>query len=131
MAVGFAQYERAGNEVASPRQMEAQVFSLVNRLLSEAADPVARIHALHRNHKLWSLLLKDVSLSANGLPDALKQKIIALAVWSMRYSTVAIPQPLPLHPLIEVNRNMIEALTTATAASGPVAAPVLSGALTA
>ncbi len=133
MAFGFAQYQRASNVVASPRELEAQVFSFVNRHLIDAKAPMERIHALHRNHKLWSLLLKDVALSTNALPDSLKQNIISLALWAMRYSTVAIAEPLPMAPLIEVNQNMVEALTALPSRPPPAetAATALSGVLTA
>jgi flagellar protein FlaF len=134
MAFGLEQYQRASNTVGSPREMEAQVFKFVNRHLqeaSEADDAPRRIRALHRNHKLWSLLVKDLALTTNQLPAELKQNLVRLAFWAMRYSTTAIAEPLELEPLISVNQHIIDALTTQTPTSPSAAPAVLNGALTA
>jgi flagellar protein FlaF len=135
MAFGFDQYQRAGNTVASPRELEAQVFNFVNRHLKEAeagSDVPKRIHALHRNHKLWSLLVKDVAHTGNRLPEPLKQNILRLGFWAMSYSTLAIAKPMELEPLISVNQHMIDALTTPPPTPDPTPAGVtLSGVLTA
>ena len=129
MAFGFAQYERAANEVVLPRETEAKAFALVNRRLAEAVTDLDRIKALNRNHQLWSLLLKDIALSSNGLPPALKQEIVGLGLWVMGYSTLAIRRGLPIRPLITINQSMLEGLSASPA---PTPAPAgLSGALTA
>ncbi len=52
------------------------------------------------------MLIKDLALQGNKLPEALKANLIALGLWSMRYSTAAILQKLPVQPLINVNRNI-------------------------
>ncbi len=134
MAFGFEQYQRASNTVGSPREMEAQVFKFINRRLQEAAeadDPPRRIRALHNNHKLWSMLVKDVALTTNRLPEELKQNIVRLAFWAMRYSTTAIAEPLELEPLISVNQHIIDALTTPVPSSPSATPSVLNGAMTA
>lgn len=69
-------------------------------------DTTTRIRALGRNHDLWSMLVKDLARQGNKLPETLKSELISLGLWSMRYSTVAILNDLPLAPLIEVNRNV-------------------------
>jgi len=71
---------------------------------------VLRVRALGRNHALWSLLVKDLALSDNQLPEGIKAQLIELGLWSMRYSTLAILQNLSAAPLIDVNRNVMEGL---------------------
>jgi flagellar biosynthesis regulator FlaF len=54
--------------------------------------------------------VKDLALEGNALPTELKNQLIGLGAWAMRYSTVAILQDLPIQPLIAVNRNVAEGL---------------------
>jgi flagellar protein FlaF len=133
MAFGFAQYERVGNQVVLPRENEARAFALVNRHLAEAASDIERIKALSRNHQLWSILLKDIALSSNALPQALKQEIAGLGLWAMGYSNLAIVRPLPIRPLINVNQAILEGLSASPLRPALPASPAtgLSGALTA
>ncbi len=49
-------------------------------------------------------------MASNALPAELKNQLIGLGAWSMRYSTLALLQDLSLEPLIEVNRNIAEGL---------------------
>jgi flagellar protein FlaF len=79
-------------------------------MLQSAEDEAARIRALGRNHDLWSMLVKDLALEGNGLAEPLKGELIALGLWSMRYSTLAILNKLSVAPLITVNRNIAEGL---------------------
>jgi flagellar protein FlaF len=92
------------------RETEIAAFSAVNKLLEAATDEPARIRAFGRNHDLWSMLVKDLGLETNGLPAPLKAQLVALGLWSMRYSTLAILQKLPAAPLLAVNRNIAEGL---------------------
>ena len=92
------------------------------RGLENIADEAARIRAIGRNHDLWAALIKDLALSSNALPETLKRELIALGQWSMQYSTLAILQKLPVQPMINVNRNIAEGLTTQRARSAQDAA---------
>jgi flagellar protein FlaF len=107
---GAARYRQASIQAVAPRETEIAAFGAVIRALAEAADDSARIRALGRNHDLWSMLVKDLGRASNGLPDALKQQLISLGLWAMRYSTLAILQKLPVAPLLDVNRNIMEGL---------------------
>jgi flagellar protein FlaF len=104
---------------------------MVNRELIACGSGPARIKALGRNHMLWSLLVKDLALSDNQMPDPLKSELIALGLWSMRYSTLAILKDLPVEPLIEVNTNMADGLAQqqANAAAAQPPAPAASFAI--
>jgi flagellar protein FlaF len=101
---------------------------MVNRELATDTQGTARIRALGRNHTLWSILVKDLALADNRLPDALKAELIGLGLWSMRYSTLAMLQHLPAEPLIEVNRNIADGLL-AQGGIGQQAQGVLKAAL--
>ena len=93
-------------------------FGAVIRGLQEAPPGPARIRALGHNHDLWSALVKDMAAASNRLPDALKTELIQLGAWSMRYSTLAILNSLPVEPLIAVNRNIADGIAQQKQPSG-------------
>ena len=95
---------------ATPQETEILAFGLCNDRLARAATPRERIEALGKTQQLWSLLVNDLGMEGNGLPDELKQNLLRLGIWAMSYSTRAILQDLPLNPLIELHRDMIEGL---------------------
>ncbi len=68
------------------------------------------MRALGRNHTLWSVLVRDLALEDNRMPDGIKGQLIELGLWSMRYSTLCILKDLSLTPLLEVNRNVVSGL---------------------
>jgi flagellar protein FlaF len=117
-----ARYQRISEASARPREIELTAFGLVNRLLAEQQDERRRIKALGKNHELWSLLVKDLARSGNGLPADLKKQLVALGFWSMQYSVRAMCERLPVEPLMEVNRNIVEGLRAQI--SVPMAAPL-------
>ncbi len=110
-------YQRTSEAGVSGRDTECAAFSMVNRDLGSCTNGPSRVRALGRNHALWSLLLKDLALAENRLPQDLKTQLIGLAFWSMRYSTLAMSKPLPADPLIEVNQNVVEGLLAQTGPS--------------
>lgn len=101
-------------------------FGAVIRNLQEAPPGPARIRALGNNHDLWSALVKDMAVASNRLPEALKTELIQLGAWSMRYSTLAILNGLPVEPLIAVNQNVADGIAqqkqpeASAATSGPI-----------
>ncbi len=110
MSYGSTQYDRSAEKALAPRDVEAAAFAFVNDLLENAREAQARVAALARNHRLWSLLLTDVGMSSNGLPPILKKDLVSVGSWSMSYSIAAMGRDLPVGPLIDVNRDMMEAL---------------------
>lgn len=95
---------------ASPQETEILAFGLCNDRLTRAATPRERIDALAKTQQLWSLLVQDLGAEGNRLPDELKQNLLRLGFWAMRYATKAMVRNLPLQPLIELHRDMIEGL---------------------
>ena len=84
---------------------------MVNRELEACTAGPSRVRAIGRNHNLWSVLVKDLSLAENRLPEPVKAQLIGLGLWSMRYSTLALLRDLPVGPLIAVNNNVLDGLT--------------------
>lgn len=122
----------------SSSDAERAAFALVNRELEASTPGSTRVRALGRNHLLWSILVQDLSLAENRMPDGIKAQLISLGLWSMRYSTLALLKDIPLEPLIEVNRNVSEGLvarpvaehqTQAGAGAIDTAAPVLNSSI--
>ena len=95
----------------SARDTEIAAFRTVIRALENTDNEDSRIRAIGRNHDLWSTLVKDLAMEGNSLEASLKTQLVGLGLWSMRYSTLAILQKLPIEPLIEVNRNILDGLT--------------------
>ena len=114
MTYGSATYRNNEASALASRDVEAAAFLFVNRALGQVDGPRSKVEALSKNQKLWSLLLKDLACSGNVLPDILKQDLVRLGTWSMAYSIRAMPGELPLQPLIDINRDMIDALRGAS-----------------
>lgn len=108
---------------ASAQEAEILAFGLCNNRMQCAADANARIDALHQNHRLWSALVRDLASEGNALPADLKQQLIGLGIWSMSYGTQAVIENLPLTPLIEVNRNLMDGLKAQNTPPQPAARP--------
>jgi flagellar protein FlaF len=110
---------------ASARDTEILAFGLCNARLGKAHDTKSRIEALHKTHQLWSLLVRDLAADDNRLPKFLKDELIGLGFWAMRYSIAATAEDLPLQPLIDVNRNIADGLRAqAQTAPATPAAPL-------
>ncbi len=123
------QYQRTSEASISGRDTECAAFNLINRELASCTEGPARVRALGRNHALWSILVKDLALAENLLPDALKTELIGLGLWSMRYSTLAMAKTLSADPLIEVNRNVVDGLLAQSAIGGQRAETMLKASL--
>lgn len=127
---GAARYKQASQVTLSARETELAAFASIIRGLEEADTGTKRIRALGRNHDLWSTLVKDIALENNLLPVDIKNSLITLGAWSMRYSTLAILQDLPIQPLIDVNRNVADGIAQQMPAS-VTATPTVTSASTA
>lgn len=113
MSYGVHQYRRSEGSALSPRETEAAAFSFVNRMLTQESDADMRMLGLIKNQQLWSLLLKDIGSSGNGLPSILKSDVAKLGLWVMRHTISAMGnRQLPVAPLVGVNSDMISALQT-------------------
>jgi len=116
MLSGAARYRAASEASMSALDTEIAAFGAVIRALESIDTETSRIRALGRSHTLWSILVKDLALSSNQMPEPLKTQLISLGQWAMQYSTQAILRKLPVEPLLAVNRNVAEGLAAQRAA---------------
>src|SRR5690348_5972376 len=119
---GMRHYQSPGLQAATPQESEAIAFAMCNAALGNAADGRQRVEALHRNHQLWSMIVKDVAKETNSLPADLKRRIGELGLWSMRYSVAAMESDLSMAPLIQVNQDMIDGLRAQKSQPQPLSA---------
>ncbi len=83
-------FEFAYNDIIddSPSAMRAQerrALDTIIHLLRDAAakgpKSVEAIHALYQLGRLWSVFLDDLKSPDNGLPDALRARLISIGIW--------------------------------------------------
>ena len=115
-------YQQASNRAESPRDSEYRLFAQVTLALMEAAkadpsDIPARIDALDWNRTIWNVLLTDCSSPQNQLPPALRASIISLAIWVGKHTSAVIRRQEEIQPLIDVNRLIMQGLSTRAAAA--------------
>jgi flagellar protein FlaF len=122
----LARYAAVQDAAASPREIELRAFRYVNGLLSTASDTPARVTALHKTHRLWSLLIADLTLPANTLPPDLKGRLISLGLWAQREATARMGDAGSLAPLIDLHRDMIAGLEAQARAPAPRPVPAFA-----
>ena len=111
MSYGAHQYRRSEGSALSPRETEAAAFAFVNRLLGQDGGRDARMRGLVKDQQLWSLLLRDVGSSSNGLPQVLKSDLMSIGFLIMRETIAAMgDNGRPVAGLIQVNDDMIGGL---------------------
>ena len=97
-----AQYQKVSNAGRSGGRTPNAPRSTWSSANSNDCTPgPSRVRALGRNHTLWSILVQDLSLAENRMPEGIKTQLISLGLWSMRYSTLAMLKDLPVTPLAE------------------------------
>ena len=119
--MSIAAYQQANLQSESPKQTEYRIFALLTRALEEAErkGPQAIVKAVADNRQLWITLQMDLADEGNGLPIELKAQLLSLAIWVNRYSPDAMKGKVPLQPLINVNKNIMEGLRGSTATAKP------------
>jgi flagellar biosynthesis activator protein FlaF len=110
--MSVAAYQQANLQSESPKQTEYRIFALFTRALEEAEQkgPQEVVKAVADNRQLWITLQMDLADEGNGLPVELKAQLLSLAIWVNRYSPEAMKGNVPLQPLINVNRDIMEGL---------------------
>ena len=115
-------YQQAATRAESPRDTEYRLFAQVTRALFEAAklDPTdigGRMDALDWNRRLWSTLASDCAHPENKLPPPLRASIISLSIWVGKHTSLVIRNREEIEPLIEVNRMIMQGLSSQGAAA--------------
>jgi flagellar biosynthesis activator protein FlaF len=107
-------YQDTQRILENPRETEYRLFGQVTHALIEARDTNASagklMEALDWNRKVWQAMGEDCKSDRNQLPQAVRAKIISLAIWVEKYTRRVIRKHLPLDPLIEVNRSIMQGL---------------------
>ncbi|MBN3866886.1 flagellar biosynthesis regulator FlaF [Gluconobacter kondonii] len=114
MTYAASQYQKQSGSYLSSREMEVMAFRHVNSLLTQAKDHEKKVAALAANLKLWSILSLSVERVDCPLPSVLRDDILKVGSWSMRYSNAAFNAAKDLQPLVDVNNDMIEGLSANT-----------------
>lgn len=110
-------YQQAATRVETPRDVEFRLFSQVTLALIEASklDPkdfAGRIGALDWNRRMWSVLAADCGSEGNQLPRELRAGIISLSIWVSKYTSEVIRGDEDIQDLIDVNRMIMQGLST-------------------
>ena len=115
-------YQQAATRAESPRDTEYRLFAQVTRALIEAAaldksEIGKRADALDWNRRMWSVLGADCGDPGNQLPPALRASFISLSIWVGRHTSLVIRNQDDIDPLIEVNRMIMQGLSSQGAAA--------------
>jgi flagellar protein FlaF len=114
-------YASVQSRIETSRETEIRAFRYVNGLLSGASDAASRAAALHKTHRLWSILLGDLASPGNRLPAELRGRLVSLGLWAQREALARLSDGRGVEPLVALHRDMIEALEAQ--AAGPAAPP--------
>lgn len=108
-------YANVQSRIETPRETEIRAFRYVNGLLSSAGDAAGRAAALHKAHRLWSILLGDLARPDNKLPVELRAGLVSLGLWAQREALARLSDDRGVEPLLALHRDMIEALEAQSA----------------
>ena len=117
MNAGARTYKTVARQIASPREMEADLLLGAASRLQTIRDcwDGNKQHlgaALLHNRKLWTIFLTDVTGGSSPLPVEIRQNVANLGVFVINH-TLAIarePHPDQLDVLININRQIAAGL---------------------
>ncbi len=115
-------YQSTLKATENPRDVEYRLFGQVTRALLEA-QPLPRtdpkvIEALDWNRRMWSTLASDCASDANAMPPQMRAGIISISMFVARYSSqVMAASAVPVDPLIDINRTIMQGLAQRAADS--------------
>lgn len=121
-ALAHAGYNQTKKLTATPRQIEAQIFSRIAADMEMAAKTgegalhmPALARAIHDNNQLWSALMADLAAEGNELPEELKANLISLGGFSLRHGAKVLSGDAEVTELVELNRSISAGLRGVTA----------------
>lgn len=113
----FAQaaYGRPETPLRSARQIEYDLLARVTQKLTRSAREkdqnfAAFIAALHDNTRLWRTFALDVAGPGNGLPDAVRARIVYLFQFSEQHGRKVMQGQATADILIEINTAIMRGL---------------------
>src|SRR5258708_8747366 len=124
--MSISAYRRRQEFAEKPRELERRAFSIVIGKLVGAKEQggPSLIDACYLNYQLWSTLQADLALPDNALPVDLKARLLSLSLWVQRYTPEVMRGTASADPLITVNKNILEGLTTNPAHATPATPPI-------
>lgn len=121
-ALAHAGYSQTKKLTATPRQIEAQIFSRIAAEMEMAAKTGERAlrmsalaRAIHENNQLWSALMTDLAAEGNAFPEALKANLISLGGFALRHGAKVLAEDADVTDLVELNRSIAAGLRGVTA----------------
>lgn len=107
-------YQSTLSATENPRDLEYRLFGQVTRALLDVS-PLPRtdtrvIEAIDWNRRMWSAMANDCSTEGNVLPKPIRAGIISLSMWVARYSSQVMASAMPVDPLIDINRTIMQGL---------------------
>ena len=114
-ATAIRGYGAHASSVQSDRQGEYETFAKVTKGLRDTAQNSGVnfprfAEALYDNQRLWTALAVDVSDKENGLPDALRARIIYLTEFTRVYTQKILTKRVTVVPLLEINISIMRGL---------------------
>jgi len=112
MHPGLRAYKAVADTSMTGREAEIACFTMMIEELSRAElDMSARVQALDRHQKLWSLIMKANILDSGLTPSEERVLIIDLADKAQKYGIQAIlNNGLTLRPLIDIAQDVLDGL---------------------
>jgi flagellar protein FlaF len=105
-------YQNTQNATDNPRTTEYRLIASVTNALIEADGQTGPefYQAVDWNRRVWLNFQVDLTAADNALPDDLKAKLISVAIWVDKHSTLVLRGEERIAPLIEINRTIMEGL---------------------
>jgi flagellar protein FlaF len=108
-------YRLAATRAESPREIEYRALGVVTAGLVRAREegrtnPGALARAIHDNRRIWRVFASDCADAANGLPQAVRARIISISLFVDRHSGAVLREGAEIDPLIDINRALMEGL---------------------
>jgi flagellar biosynthesis activator protein FlaF len=105
------------SSVKSDKDTEYEIIlSITRQLKQDVANRQSHfpefMSSVYRNRSLWSILAADVLSKENGLPLALKAKIVYLNRFVQDYSGRVVRGDLSIEPLIHINLSVLRGLAS-------------------
>ncbi|BCW88132.1 hypothetical protein sos41_12700 [Alphaproteobacteria bacterium SO-S41] len=114
-------YQQTLKATENPRDLEYRLFGQVTRALLDITplprnDPKV-IEAIDWNRRVWTAMANDCASEGNAMPPTLRAGIISLSMFVGRYSSQVMASAMPVDPLVEINRMIMQGLATRAAAA--------------
>ncbi len=115
-------YGQVQHRTAGDRDIEYALFEQITEELGSAdgasgRDAAARIDAISRNLRLWSLLASDLLSDANALPADTRKRLLAISEFVRREGMKRLSDEGDLGDLIAINRTIMAGLGTPRASN--------------